>query len=123
MSEDIDYAARVARGIALMDKEWPNWATEIDLEKLDIAQGDVCMTAQYAEHQGSGANYYAGQRLLGLSDSAYEAHGFNAEGQSTGEAQGHDQPAYDALNGLWRAEILRRRAQAEQAPAEPEETS
>lgn len=119
MSEDIDYAARVARGIALMDEKWPGWATEIDLETLNIADGSCCVTAQYAKHREGRSSYMLGQDLLGLSDSAYEAHGFNAEGQSTRVLPCSDGD-YDTLNGLWKAEIERRRAQGQDAPAEPE---
>jgi hypothetical protein len=114
----IDYAARVARGIALMDEKWPNWVAEIDLDRLDIASGVNCVTAQYAQKDGSRRSYLTGQSLLGLDDSAYEAHGFNAEGQSTGETEEYDPDGYATLNALWRAEILRRRAQADTAPAE-----
>lgn len=119
----IDYAARVARGIALMDEKWPNWATEIDLDRLDIASGVNCMTAQYAQKDGSRRSYLTGQCLLGLDDSAYEAHGFNAESLSAGETEEYDRDGYATLNALWRAEILRRRAQADTAPAEPEATT
>jgi hypothetical protein len=117
---DIDYAERVQRGIALLDEKWPAWATEIDLEKLDIADGSVCMTAQYALRKLGVAAYLRGQTLLELSDNAYEAHGFNADGQSTGEAVDADPGAYATLNGLWKAEIERRRAQGQDAPAESE---
>jgi hypothetical protein len=123
VSEDIDYAARVQRGIALLDEKWPGWATEIDLERLDISEGDRCMTAQYAECRAGYASFQCGQNLLGLSDRAYEVCGFNADGQSTGEAVDSDRGGYDTLNGLWKAEIERRRAQGQDAQAEPEATS
>jgi hypothetical protein len=119
MSEEIDYTSRVQRGIALLDEKWPAWATEIDLEKLDICSRYNCVTAQYAGRHAGRSSYVLGQDLLNLSDSAYEAHGFNAEGQSTGEAYPGDGD-YDILNGLWKAEIERRRAQGQDAPAEPE---
>ncbi|MGN6126738.1 MAG: hypothetical protein ACTHON_09250 [Humibacter sp.] len=119
MPEEIDYAARVARGIALMDEKWPNWATEIDLDRLDIKDGAVCMTAQYAQAHNLGGYWYQATQSLGLADEGddYEAHGFNTPG---GRDQGGE---FATLNGLWRAEILRRRAQADQAPAEPEESA
>lgn len=108
---DIDYAARVARGIALMDEKWPSWATEIDLEKLDIRSDTCCMTAQYAASQGEGGHWEDGMDLLGLLPSSYEEHGFNAAGAMSDEDAPIDHAGYDALNGLWKAEILRRRAQ------------
>jgi len=122
MSEEIDYAARVQRGIALMDVKWPNWATEIDLEKLDIADGDCCVTAQYYLSTGAEdefqANWEYGRGLLGLDSLDYEEHGFNGAGWTTGIRVPEE--SYDILNGLWKAEIERRRAQGQDAPAEPE---
>jgi hypothetical protein len=120
---DIDYASRVARGIALMDEKWPEWATEIDLERLDIENSSACMTAQYAERRGEFRAHLVGQRLLGLDDRAYELHGFNADGESTGGGRMFDAAGYAVLNRLWREEILRRRAQVDTAPAEPEASS
>jgi hypothetical protein len=38
MSE-IDYAARVAKGVALLDQKRPGWERELDLEILDIEHG------------------------------------------------------------------------------------
>jgi len=112
MPEEIDYRARVARGIALMDEKWPHWATEIDLEKLDIESGDVCMTAQYSAVHGGSSNWRDGMHMLNLGLNSYTEHGFRAD-------DGY-QDDYATLNYLWRGEIERRRAQAKQAPAEPE---
>jgi hypothetical protein len=112
---DIDYASRVARGIALMDEKWPRWATEIDLEELDIEDGSHCVTAQYAAAQGEVRNWKIGMSLLGLDMEAYTEEGFRTYDE--------DQDDYPVLNRLWRDEILRRRAQADTAPAEPEASS
>lgn len=117
MSEEIDYAARVRRGIALMDEKWPAWATEIDLEKLDIWSSYNCATAQYAKHMGAESYYAEGQFLLDLTDREYTDHGFNAELDESGDAAQED---YKPLTALWKAEIERRRAQGQDAPAEPE---
>lgn len=100
----IDYAARVQRGIALMDEKWPNWATEIDLDTLDIKSGSSCVTAQYASVHGSRCWYSAGMGMLHLDEDAYVEHGFNSD---LG-----DEWEYDTLNGLWKAEIIRRREAA-----------
>lgn len=117
MSE-IDYAARVARGIALMDEKWPTWATEIDLEKLDIASPYNCVTAQYAAHLGANRYYWEGMNALNLTRREYANHGFNGDEDEYGDIPGE---AYEPLNALWQAEILRRRtAASESAPAEPE---
>jgi hypothetical protein len=118
MPEDIDYAERVQRGIALLDEKWPAWATEIDLETLDIESSYDCATAQYAERMGEERYYTAGQGLLNLTAGEYIAHGFNLEADAeTGEVA---QERYEPLTALWKAEIERRRAQGQDAPAEPE---
>jgi hypothetical protein len=105
MSDDIDYAARVQRGIALLDEKWPTWATDVDLDRLDIENTHNCMTAQYAQRLNTpDGDWVDGKRALGLDAEAYSAHGFNAE---TSSAKG-----YDALNRLWKAEIVRRRKAA-----------
>jgi hypothetical protein len=117
---DIDYAERVQRGIALLDEKWPAWATEIDLEELDIRSGTRCMTAQYAKRHDLGGYWHEAMESLGLveGDGTYEGHGFNAD--NTGVDYARDDASYATLNGLWKAEIERRRAQGQDAPAEPE---
>lgn len=112
MSEEIDYAARVQRGIALMDVKWPEWATEIDLEKLDISDSSQCVTAQYAGQKFGDYDFAEGMAQLDLTPGEYEQHGF------TGPIG--DWGSFAALSGLWKAEIERRRAQVQDAPAEPE---
>lgn len=112
MPEEIDYAARVARGIALMDEKWPHWATEIDLDALDIESSTCCVTAQYAGQKHGHADFGVGMDRLGLDSTAYAKHGFNVEPGAVGD--------YPTLNYLWRGEIERRRAQGQGAPAEPE---
>ena len=109
MSE-ISYAERVPRGIALLDETGPTWATDVNLASLDIRAGNYCMTAQYAEIQGSGW-YAVGQDLLGLTDEDYELHGFNADGASTTDHA--DDQGYSVLNDLWKTEIIRRREAAQ----------
>jgi hypothetical protein len=107
MSE-IDYAARVAKGAALLDEKRPGWERLIDLDILDIENGHCCVTAQL-----SGTNaWYAGQQQLGLTtgdDGTYVAHGFNAEadGEPDSDAQA---VAYDTLNTLWKDLISKRLA-------------
>jgi hypothetical protein len=129
MSEEIDYAARVQRGIALMDEKWPDWATEIDLDTLDIGESDRCVTAQYdafmqkaEDREHVSGWYFEGMKRLGIGDNeTYAAHGFNGDYVfEDGEINGVTPGAFDALNGLWKAEIERRRAQGQDAPAEPE---
>lgn len=112
---DIDYASRVQRGIALLDQKWPAWATEINLDTLDIASGATCMTAQYAASQGE-SGWEDGMEMLSLDESSYDEHGFRTDDH-------HADTDYPALNGLWKAAILERRSQVQDAPAEPEATA
>lgn len=113
MSE-IDYAARVQRGAALLDEKWPTWAQDIDLDTLDIESGMACMTAQYAQKHDLGAYWWSAIEPLGLADEDedYEAHGFNADRteQDYGSAS---ENAYSTLNRLWRDLILQRREEAQ----------
>jgi len=109
---EIDYAARVAKGVALLDEKRPGWEREIDLGILDIENGDRCVTAQL-----SGENrWYTGMDQLELTegnDGTYVAHGFNAEDASPEGVEGYDQyAAYETLNRLWR-EVIEGRLSAD----------
>lgn len=119
----IDYAARVAKGAALLDEKRPGWERLIDLETLDITSGADCVTAQLS---GS-AHWHAGMMQLGLTSGdsgTYVAHGFNAESD---EAPVHDseesdaevtmEAAYDTLNMLWHDLITTRLAGDQPLPA------
>lgn len=120
MSEEIDYAARVQRGAALLDEKWPTWAQDIDLEKLDIQSGRNCVTAQFAQRELGGTYWFDALDHLGLTegdDGSYISHGFNAE--SYREERPYDQDeAYTELNTLWRDLIQERRAQAQPEASE-----
>jgi len=97
MSE-IDYAARVAKGAALLDEKRPGWEQLIDLDILDIEDGTRCVTAQL-----SGQNaWYTGMQQLGLNVRTYTDHGFRAD---DGELRD-----YSALNTLWEDLISKRLA-------------
>ena len=115
---DIDYAARVAKGAALLDAERPGWERELDLSTLNIANGETCVTAQL-----SGVNrWWAGMTQLGLTEGTggtYISHGFNAEsGEDKDLTEGYDQQAaYATLNTLWRELITARLAASEEGPA------
>lgn len=111
---EIDYAARVQRGIALMDEKWPNWATEIDLDVLDIESGYHCVTAQYAKHftEDPDATWEDGMEMLGRLPNSYEEHGFIAATMKVDGETITDQASYATLNALWKAEIIRRREAA-----------
>lgn len=113
---DIDYAARVAKGIALLDVRWPEWATEINLDRLDIASGWHCMTAQLAQRTDMDFGWQNGMKMLDLNFVTYEEHGFKVSDDD-------ELTKYPTLNGLWKAAILDRRSRVQDAPAEPEATA
>lgn len=106
MSE-IDYAARVAKGVALLDEKRPGWERELDLETLDIRNGSCCVTAQL-----SGESYWvAGMDQLGLTEGdngTYVAHGFNAEDYLPGDVNYDTNDVYPVLNSLWRDVVTER---------------
>ncbi|GAA2938096.1 hypothetical protein [Streptomyces enissocaesilis] len=66
---DIDYAARVAKGAALLDEKKPGWENQIALDTLNISDGTCCVTAQLS---GVGS-WITGMNQLGLSMDAYVA--------------------------------------------------
>lgn len=117
MSE-IDYAARVAKGAALLDEKRPGWERLIDLEILDIESGQHCVTAQLSGMQSGLQSYADGMTQLDLTagnDGTYVAHGFNAEAPDAFESdeapEGYEQDrAYDTLNTLWKDLISKRLA-------------
>lgn len=110
---DIDYAARVAKGVALLDEKWPEWATEINVDTLDVSSRYSCVTAQFAGWAEGHAYYHRGMELLRLEEGdqgSYVAHGFNAVGDYNGD---DTDAAYATLNALWKGVIAERRAAAD----------
>lgn len=111
MSE-IDYAARVAKGVALLDEKRPGWERKIDLSALNISSPERCVTAQLSGVR----DFKAGQHQLDLDNASYVAHGFNADAECSCCApedlpEGYDQnEAYAKLNALWREVIQGRLA-------------
>lgn len=95
---EIDYAARVAKGVALLDEKRPGWEREIDLDTLDIENGTSCVTAQLS---GTSA-WYDGMYALDLTMRTYTEHGFRVDDG--------DQDDYATLNILWKALITTRLA-------------
>lgn len=125
MTTEIDYEARVAKGIALLDEKVPDWADRIDLDRLDVAHGGRCVTAQV-----SGATYVEGMRLLGLEHDAYATgsytdHGFMAEGwDAEGMPPGYAQmDGYAVLNPIWHREIAARQEAADETDNTEETTA
>lgn len=125
MSE-IDYAARVQRGAALLDEKWPTWAQDIDLDTLDVGNGTCCVTAQCYlasldpddRDYGDEDNWKGGMELLALTDGecgTYVAHGFNGEYGRDEDGDVTDVPksTFAILNRLWRDLIIQRREAAQ----------
>jgi hypothetical protein len=111
MSE-IDYAARVAKGAALLDEKRPGWERLIDLEILDIESPTSCVTAQLSGVR----DFKVGREQLGLNNASYVAHGFNTPSdcdccwtEVVPEDYSAD-AAYDTLNTLWKDLISKRLA-------------
>lgn len=116
---EIDYEARVAAGIALLDVKVPAWPRILNPVTTDIRNWYHCVTAQIAQHVtgDSGATFEEGMEFLGLEQGdanvgSYTAHGFNAEEfYAEGIPEGYHQgEAYATLNAIWRREILARRS-------------
>ena len=112
MSE-IDYAARVQRGAALLDEKWPTWAQDIDLDRLNIADGHYCVTAQYDRLMGGEGVWFDGMDRLNLDRMAYADHGFNSAPYGVDSNE-----VFATLNGLWNSLIAQRRAQAQPEASE-----
>lgn len=111
MSE-IDYEARVAKGIALLDEKVPGWPDKINLNRLNIGNASFCVTAQL-----SGENdWILGMEQLGLEQGefntgSYTMHGFNVEAYGASTIDDDDYDGYDALatlNNIWEREITAR---------------
>lgn len=100
-----DYAARVAKGVALLDEKRPGWERLLNLGALDIEDGNACVTAQLSGE----SDWLTGMRQLNLNMSSYTAHGFRADDEEAMEGD-----AYATLNALWWDVIQGRRSAGEQ---------
>lgn len=112
MSE-IDYAARVAKGVALLDEKRPGWERELALEILDIRSGECCVTAQLSGMRNGFQSYLDGMQQLDLVDGnsgSYVAHGFNAEDPDLmdDDVEYDQDEVYTTLNSLWRDVVTER---------------
>lgn len=54
-SRQADIAARVARGVALLDEQHPGWHDRIDLSSLDLSEPCLCVLGQLYEEYDFGA--------------------------------------------------------------------
>jgi hypothetical protein len=101
MSE-IDYAARVAKGAALLDEKRPGWERLIDLEILDVENGHCCVTAQFSGMVYGDSSWRHGMEQLGLNMRSYTEHGFRTDDDRVLD--------YPTLNTLWKDLISKRLA-------------
>lgn len=87
--------ARVARGVALLDGQWPDWPEHVDLRTFDITSPCRCVVGQLFGR-------YVPERL-GISVFADSDYGFEVyEGDVRGDS-------YDALQAEWTRVIESRR--------------
>ncbi|MFE7874455.1 hypothetical protein ACFUYE_29415 [Micromonospora humida] len=90
-----DLRQRVDLGIAWLDARHPGWHDLIDVDLIDVASPCRCILGQTI-------GYFPGPDLD--TDQA-AALGFEASTSHDGMAE-----EYEALSGLWRTAVLRRRA-------------
>lgn len=86
-------AARVARGMALLDKERPGWRERIDVAKLDLSSCYACVLGQLAGEYRTGANRLDIHEEDDRPDHNARLLGFWGEGFT---------PGWRALTRVWR---------------------
>ena len=88
-----DLEARVAKGVAWLDKWHPGWAEKIDLQTLDMASGCFCVAGQLFDSY----LYLSEQAHWPPKKTGLEM-GFNCDGD-----------AYPVLRELWIPAVMARR--------------
>lgn len=78
------YDPAIDKGIALLDAKVPEWCTKMQLDHLEMANGDSCVLGQIFAGRSSseseyGPSYYVGSDFLGLPYWS-EEHGFFTHG-------------------------------------------
>lgn len=98
---DTDFAAKVAKGAELLDNERPGWADDIDLESLNMAEGNHCILGQLY------GDYVDGLYALGFTRGwGSRGHGFTLHvGWSSASDSMED---WYTLHALWRKEVASR---------------
>lgn len=76
-----DYAAKVAAGVKVLDREVPNWRSKIDVDNLDLGSCSICILGQVFGDYNDGLNE--------LNVDGYD-HGFNTTG------------SYNELTAAWK---------------------
>lgn len=124
---DVDYAARMIKGITHLDAKVPTWwrtdhVHPIDLDILDISDGHCCVSAQLSGERDVLA-FVKGRAMLLMTPQQYTAFGFNAEvlpdladalglsAEEAGEIEYNDDEAFALLTCLWRNVIRVRRGE------------
>jgi len=95
-------AHNVHRGAQLLDEKMPVWFQKIDLDKLCMSDGTVCVLGQLFAEQGGRVmvdGFTFGMDLLDWSDEEGGLHGFSLYGNN-GDWQ--------ELDRLWMAEVKAR---------------
>lgn len=98
----------VARGLTLLDERWPGWWRDrgdhpVDIARLRMWDGDVCVLAQASRWAGGHPNYFMAVAELGLTPTEACRHGLNALGNGAVVRLG-------LLTRRWRKVITERRA-------------
>lgn len=91
----------VKRGAELLDKEYPGWALKIELPTLSLQDNRECILGQLL------GNFADGLDELEV-DSLHDAAYFGFYLYSSDEEDLND-PGWDTLTNLWRAEVVDRR--------------
>jgi hypothetical protein len=92
---------KVAKGVALMDRELPGWEKKIDLELLDLGDSCSCIIGQA----------YSGESYIASVHDLFEGSPFT---ENTTDEYGFSTPDcndYPSLTREWKELILERRKQ------------
>lgn len=108
----------VARGAAWMDEKCPDWASEINLEELDLTNGYRCILGQTATClAGKTRSIYDGYarvvRRLGVNSQGpwVVQHGFQVPWLNLNLTSEEETVAYEMLTIAWK-ELIRERLAA-----------
>ena len=106
MSRSDESVIWVADGVALLDEVWPGWEREIDLNRLDVSDADLCILGQLYGSFTAGLEVLETKAAdcIGNFSMPSARFGFNAWSDEL--------PEYDRLTDVWHAVITHRRGSA-----------
>lgn len=105
---------RVDNGIAILDKNVPDWLSKIDLNTLDLGGNSSCVLGQVV----GGFSSFKGRKLRGNND--YENGFFSMENPSLGMIDRNLYSEESAkLTVIWKAKILELRSKKEEGILSP----